>query len=85
MPQQNSNWSVAEKRPNDDWIYDMRFDLHKQSQFLITYHLARTPTCQLCQSVCSARLLVSTRQLARNRLPYRWVCNNLDCNGSCTF
>ena len=78
-------WSVNQKEPNDDWLYDMKGDLHKQCQFLLTNNLAKPPACSACHSDCQAVLVSTNRDSTRNTLPYKWTCTNNECNKSCIF
>ena len=78
-------WSVNEKVPNDDWLYDMKGNTYKQCQFLVTNNLAKPPVCNVCHCNCISVLITSSRDSTRNRLPYKWKCINNDCKKTYNF
>ena len=78
-------WSVDESNPDDDWIYDLRADTHKQCQFLVRHNIIQPPLCPNCNSPFRARLLQTNRDLNKNSLPYRWICTSGQCDCSKPF
>ena len=72
------SWPVSVKEPDDDWLYDMRHNVHRQCQFLITHKLVSPPVSSSCHGTCQA-YLKEGRDEIRNKLPYGWKCTNCDC------
>ena len=79
------SWSVHEKKPNDDWLYEMKGDVTKQCQFLLSNNVAKPYTCNACESECRVVLLTTPRDLTHYKLPYKWSCTNTECNKSYVF
>ena len=79
------SWSVHEKNPNDDWLYEMKSDVTRQCQFLLANNVAKPPACDACESECEVVLLTKPRDLTRYKLPYAWSCTNADCKKLCGF
>ena len=80
-------WSVHEPEPNDDWLYDMKGNMRRQCQFLVTNNLVRPPVCPDCES--ETRPIASNVNLVRNRTrnekPFKWKCTDPACNATCSF
>ena len=73
-------FAVGFAKPHDKWINELCSDKYKISQFLNYYKFVGQTECVECGREKSIKLLTQKRDLDRNRLPYRCVCNGCSKN-----
>ena len=72
-------WAADQSQPDDDWLYEMKYDLYKQAEFLESHNIVAPAICKSYHEVCSL-YQITGRDLDRSRFPLRWQCTNHACN-----
>ena len=69
------SFNVALNKPHDKWINALCGNKHNMCQFLHCYKFVKKPKCTDCGIYKSIQLLIGKRDLCRNKLPYKWICD----------
>lgn len=80
-------FNIGETQPHDAWIFELTSKPQAVAQFLYRHRIVSPPICPtpFCNTLCVPSPITNQRELSRHRLPYKWVCPQVGCNGQHSF